>query len=93
MKKRIILFMTHQEKRMALRMLYRGKPRGIVKLYENNIANLKQELSKSKCQGCAKGFYERKIKKYEEQIRMIKSDKRFRNINFNDNNIKNDQNI
>lgn len=85
--------MNNKEKRMALRMLYRGEPQNIVKLYENNIVNLKQELSKSKCQGCAKGFYERKIKKYEEQIRMIKSDKRFRNINFNGNNDKNNQNV
>jgi len=75
--------MEHKEKRWALRKLHRGDPRDILRLYEANIIMLKQEFSKSTCQGCAKGFYERKIKKYEEEIKTIKGEKRFRNMNLN----------
>jgi hypothetical protein len=75
--------MDHREKRMALRMLRRGNPIDVIKLYEAQIVILKQEFGKSTCQGCAKGFYERKIRKYEEEIRMIKEDKRFRRMNLN----------
>jgi len=77
--------MGNREKRLALRRLRRGDPRDIIRLYEAQIIILKQEFSKSTCQGCAKGFYEKKIKKHEEEIRMIKSEKRFRGMNLNEN--------
>jgi hypothetical protein len=75
--------MEHDEKRLALRKLNRGNPRDIIRLYEAEITILKQEFSKASCKGCAKGFYERKIKKYEEEIKKIKSEKRFRGMDIN----------
>jgi hypothetical protein len=76
--------MEHREKRLALRRLNRGDPRDIIRLYEAQIIILKQEFGKATCQGCAKGFYERKIKKYEEEIRSIKEEKRFRGMDLNE---------
>jgi len=77
--------MEHKEKRWALRKLHRGDPRDIIRLYEAQIVILKQEFGKSTCKGCARGFYERKIKKYEKEIRSIKEEKRFRGMDLNGN--------
>ena len=76
-------YMKQTEKRIALRRLRRGDPKDIIRLYEAQIKILKQEFGKATCQGCAKNFYERKIKKYEQEIRSIKEDKQFRNIDLN----------
>jgi len=78
--------MEHQEKRLALRRLNRGDPRDIIRLYEAQILILKQEFGKSTCKGCAKGFYERKIKKYEDEIKKIKGEKRFRGMDLSEKN-------
>jgi len=75
--------MGNRAKRIALRRLQRGDPRDIIRLYEAQILILKQEFGKATCRGCARGFYERKIKKYENEIRLIKEDKRFRAMNLN----------
>ena len=74
--------MGNRATRLALRSLNRGNPHDIIRLYEAQIVILKQEFGKSQCKGCARGFYERKIKKYEEAIKIIKEDKRFRTIDF-----------
>ena len=77
--------MEHREKKIALRKWRRGDPRDIIRLYKAQILILKQESGKATCQGCSKGFYERKIKKYKQEIRTIKNEKRFRNMNLNEN--------
>jgi len=82
--------MKHKDKRRALMNWKRGNPTDIIKLYTNYIEELKSEFSKASCQGCAKGFYTRKIQKYEEEIRKIKGEKRFRNFNFGEIFVKKD---
>ena len=78
--------MGNRAKRIALRRLNHGDPRDIIRLYEAQIIISKQEFGKTTCKGCAKGFYERKIRKYEDEIRLIKEDKRFRGMDLNKNN-------
>ena len=76
--------MEHMEKRMALRRLRRGDPSDIIRLYTAQIEILKDQYSKTGCKGCSGGFYRAKIKKYEDEIKAIKEDKRFRMYNFNE---------
>jgi len=81
--------LENREKRLAIRRLKRGNPHDIIRLYEAQVVVLKQQLSMSKCKGCAKSFYDRKIKKYEEEIKNIKNEKKFRNINWQQESTKN----